>query len=87
MTSTVRKYSYDVYIHLGSLSLAVKFPCQVGTVWQSYMKNLQAESKPDLIQGTSYLRETLYKSMIMEYDTSRNVYNPKIVDLILFRQP
>lgn len=84
MASTIRKYFYDVFIQLGTLSLAVKFPCKVGTIWQSFMKSLQADSKPDLIQGTSYLQDTITDSTVMEFNTANNTFSPKKVQSELF---
>ena len=55
MASGIRKYSYDIFIELGTLNLGVKFPCKVGTIWESYMKTMQANSKPDLINGKAML--------------------------------
>ena len=41
----------ETTIQLGTLHLAVKFPCNVGTLWETSSKTIQATTKPDLIGG------------------------------------
>jgi hypothetical protein len=84
MALSGKKYSYDVFLELGTLNLGVKFPCQVGTIWESYMKTMQAKGKPNLINGRSILNESMMCNFIVEFDANRSIFLPKSVCLILF---
>lgn len=84
MNPNIRKYSYDVFIELGTLHIGVKFSCKVGTIWETNMKNIQASSKPDLINGMAYLSDTLFNSFVFEFDMSSNLFTSKPVSFIIF---
>lgn len=64
MTSVTQRLAYEITLELGTLHLSAKFPCKVGATWETSTKNIQADKKPDLVNGVAVFSEKLTSNFV-----------------------